>query len=359
VHLLASRAARQDGDLESADRELRTSQRLSGNATDQTAFEWALLQASAGNVREVEEYLQNRADRNPEDAPLVWEALSEGYLRVYRSLDAMACLNLWLSRDPDNVRALELRGQTYVIGKGVIRGADDYRRVLALDPTRKQTQWRLIDCLLNLGTYDEAGSHLEQLIQERPDDPEVISRLARCYNVLNQRDLARQILDRILSQYPDNGPCLRIRGQIALTDSQDPRAADAEMWIRKAAALMPEDYQTQWLLYETYRRHEKTAEAAEQYKKAQEVKDRLERLGELRSRKLPSQPLDPASYYEMGMLLIGSGNSEVGSKWLLEALKLDPNHKLSHAALEAYYRSVGDGARAEEHRKFEIKEEGK
>src|SRR3984957_1959641 len=200
VHLLASRAARQEGDLESADQELRKSQQLTGKATDQTAFEWALLQAVAGNVREVEEYLQNRADRSPEDAPLVWEALGEGYLRVYRTLDAMACLNLWLSRDPDNVRALELRGRTYVIGKGIVRGADDYRRVLALDPTRKQTQWRLIDCLLNLGTYDEASQHLEQLIRERPDDPEVISRLARCYNVLNQRDLARQILDSILAE---------------------------------------------------------------------------------------------------------------------------------------------------------------
>ena len=130
VHLLSARAARQAGDVEAADRELRECERLLGRATDETGFEWALGQAAAGNVREVETYLQKRAEQAPADAPLVWEALTQGYLRVYRTLDAMACANHWLKRDPDNVRALELRGQVYVTGKGVFRGAEDYRRVM-------------------------------------------------------------------------------------------------------------------------------------------------------------------------------------------------------------------------------------
>src|SRR6516225_4413196 len=52
AHLLASRAARLADDLNAAVVELHAAQRLSGGATDETAFEWALIQASAGNIPE-------------------------------------------------------------------------------------------------------------------------------------------------------------------------------------------------------------------------------------------------------------------------------------------------------------------
>ena len=176
-------AARQEGDLEDAIAELRECQRLSGGATEATAFEWALIQAAGGNVREVEEYLQKQAESSPEIGPLVWEALAEEYA-LYRTLDAMACLNHWLDRDHDNLRALELRGMTYVAGKGVQRGAEDFRKVLSIDPDRKQTRMRLTACLLDLGSYDEAAENLEWSLRQSPGDPDIIARLARCYFML-------------------------------------------------------------------------------------------------------------------------------------------------------------------------------
>lgn len=350
VHLLASQAARQVGDLEAADRELRTAQRITG-ATPETAFEWALLQAAGGNVREVEEYLQRDINRMPEAASLAWEALVEGYLRVYRTRDAMNCLDVWLKREPDNVRAIELRGRTFVTGKGVVRGAADFRRVLELDPTRINARWRLVECLLNLGAYDEAANHLEFFHREKPDDPEVASRLARCYNVLNRRDEARALLDRMLAVYPDHPACLRTRGQIALTDPADPHAAEAETWARRAAERLPEDYHTQWLYYESLRRQGKDAAARAQLRTAEAVKDRAERFSELSSRGLAEHPLDPALHYEMGVLLIETGHGEVGERWLLSALSLDPDHKPAHAALARYYEKMSKPSLAAEHGK--------
>jgi predicted Zn-dependent protease len=330
---------------------LSIAQRLTGGATNETAFEWALLQASSGNVREVEEYLQKHVNQYPEVGPLVWEALAEGYLRNYRNQDAMICLDTWLKRTPDDVRALELRGRTYVAGKGVVNGTKDYRRVLALDPNRKQTRWRLIEGLINLGTYDEAAELLESLAREQPDNPEIASRLARCYIMLNRRDEARQLLERMLAKYPDDGPCLRVRGQFALTGSPDASSAEeAEGWMRRAAAILPEDYQSQWLLFESLRRQGKNAEANEQHQKAEAVKDRMEKLSELRSRSFGERPLDPALHYEMGMLFLRTDRAEVGERWLLNALNLDPEHKPSHAALADYYERIGKKQLAEEHR---------
>ena len=350
VRLLASRAARQAGDLEAAESELRECQRILGGATEETAFEWALTQAAAGNVREVEEYLQGRAGQSPGAGPLVWEALTEGYLRVYRTLDAMTCVSHWLKGDPDNVRALELRGRVYVTGKGVVRGADDYRRVLQLDPGREKTRWRLVVCLIDLGGYEEAAGHLEMFARTRPGDPDVAARLARCYVMMKRGDEARKLLDAALAGHPDHGPCLRARGQVALT-SDPPDLPAAEAFLRRAVAALPDDYQTNWSFAEALRQQGKADEAKAQLAHAEELRDRLERLGELRSRKLAEQPLDPALHYEMGVLLIRGDHPEVGAQWLASALQLDPNHKLAHAALADYFDRKGDKARAAEHRR--------
>jgi predicted Zn-dependent protease len=347
IRLQACRAAWQDGDPEAAIFELRLAQRAVGGATDETAFEWALIRSAAGDMGEFEEYLQKRADISRTDAPLVWEALALGYLRVYRTLDAMTCLNYWLKRDPDNVRALDLRGQTYVAGKGVVRGSEDYRRVLELDPTREATRWRLVDCLIGLGGYDEAAASLEYLANGRADSGAVASRLARCYNMLGRTAEARALLDAALAKNPNDGSGLRALGQVELV-ARRPDAA--EPLLRRAAALLPNDYQAQQLLFQALQQQGKTDEAKAQIKITEEVRERAERVGELTSRKLAESPLDPALNYEMGKLLLESGSVEVGEQWLLTAIRLDPRHKLAHAALASLYERRGDVSRAGFHR---------
>src|SRR5262249_43465785 len=161
--LLASRAARQEDDFAEADRQLRAAHRAAGGSSDPIAFEWAMLHAAAGDLDGVDQYLQRRAEEDPTLAPLAWETRATRYLRVYRTLDAMALLDRWPKLEPENVRALDLRGMTFVTGKGVKRGSDDYRRALELDPDRTDTRWRLSVALLDLGAYEEAVGHLERL----------------------------------------------------------------------------------------------------------------------------------------------------------------------------------------------------
>ncbi|HKB01360.1 MAG TPA: tetratricopeptide repeat protein [Gemmataceae bacterium] len=348
VRLLASRAARQSGDFGEADRHLRAAQRATGGMSDEIAFEWALLQAAAGNIWEVDEYLQRRADDDPGLAPLAWEALADGYLRVFRTVDAMACLDQWLKRDPDNVRALELRGWTYVTGKGVKRGSDDFRRALELDPSRGETRWQLALCLLELGGYEEALPLLDRVARDRPGNPDVLARLARCQNMVGRGDDARRVLDGVLAAHPDNTAALRTRGQFALADGNP---AEAEGWLRRAAAAAPNDYQTQWLLFQALQQQNRPAEAREQLRVAEDVKDRTERLGELRSRRLGEHPLDPALHYEMGLLLIRTGHPDQGEWWLQSALSLDADYAPAHAALAELYVRAGKTAEAAEHRR--------
>jgi tetratricopeptide (TPR) repeat protein len=346
VRLLAGQAARRSGDLETAERELRECLRLQRGATDETAFEWALLQAAAGNVREVEEYLQKRASESPSAGPLAWEALAVGYLRVYRTLDAMACLNHWLKQEPDNVRALELRGTTFVTGRGVVKGAEDYRKVLAIDPGRRETRWRLVGCLLDLGGYDEAAGHLEMLARDAPGDPDVAARLARCYHMQGRGEEGRRLLDDALLAHPDHPMCLRTLGQLELNAGRKPQAEAA---LRRAATSLPDDYQAQWLLFQALQQQGKQVEAKEQLTRAEEVKERNEHFAELTSRKLAEHPLDPALHYEMGAILARTGRPDVAAQWYQSAISLDPGHRAAHAALANHFRRTGDLASAEFH----------
>lgn len=347
VHLLASRASRQIGDFDVAARELRECQRHSGGATDETAFEWALLQAAMGNVREVEEYLQRRA-RGSADAPLVWEALALGYLRIYRTLDAMACLKHWLKQDPENVRALELRGTTFVTGGNRRLGVDDYRKVLSLDPSRRETRWRLVGCLLDQGGYEDAVLHLETLRPNSPHYPELAAHLARCYHMLGRGDDGRRLLDEALRANPDNAMCLRTLGQLELAAG---RGVEAEAALNQATALLSDDYQAHWFLVQALQQQGKLHEAKAQLARAEQVKERAEQFTELTSRKLAENPLDPRLHHEMGVILARRGREEIAVQWFLSAVNLDPNHRPAHAALAEYYNRTGSPARAEEHRR--------
>ena len=349
VHLLASRAARQAGEFDQADRELRTSQRLNGGSSEEIAFEWALLQAAAGNVREVEDYLQARVERDPRLGPIVWEALVEGYLRAFRTIDAMAMVEHWLAQDPNNLRALELRGTAFVTGKGVKRGSDDFRRVVEGDPGRISARAQLIRCLLDLGGYEEATTHLEWLARERPEDPDVLARLARCRIMLNRRDEARQLLDAALAIQPDHGLALRTYGQLALLEQ---KPAEAEQWLRKALTTFENDYQTQYMLLRALLQQGKQAEAKVQVKITEEVKDRAERVGELQSRKLGEKPLDPALHVEMALILLRSGETTEAQRWLYSALAIDPEYVPARSALADYYDRIGDHKRAAEQRQL-------
>jgi predicted Zn-dependent protease len=348
AHLLASRAARQEGDLEAADRHLRESQRLRHGTSDEITLEWSLLRATAGHLDEVEEYLHNRAAQSPEEAPLVWEALAQGYARVYRILDALAVLERWLERRPDDVQALVVRGNVYRKVKAAQSAAADFRRAVELDPARDDARWGLAVSLVEIGRYQEALTHLEQLRPRRPDDPELLVRIARCYARLDRRDDARRLLEEVLAAHPDNGPALLNLGQLLV---QAGRLEEAEPWLRKAVAAAPHSYPANYALYDCLNKQNKSAEAARQLAVADAIKGRLDRVAEITTRQLSARPHDPALHCELGTLLIQGGRDDVGESWLLSALRQDPAYRPAHAALADLYRRRGDTERAELHRR--------
>jgi tetratricopeptide (TPR) repeat protein len=312
-------------------------------------LEWALLQVAIGDLkdREYEDYLRARAEKDADAAPLIWEALAEGYTRLYRVREALFCLEVWLEQQPDNVRALTLRGNLFRHLGVIQKAVPDYRRAVELDADLPDARWWLALGLEETGHFEEALGHLQHLRPARPDDPELLVHVARCHDKLGQTRQARQTLDAVLAAHPDDALALRTRGQMSLVAGD---LAEAEGWLTRAARAAPYDYQAQWSLYQCLQQAGKDQEAKKQEEKARRLKDLRERLNEVTTAKLRDRPDDPAVHAEMGIILLALGYNDLGEHWLFNSLRMDPNYGPAYAALADFYEQKGDLAAAQDYR---------
>jgi tetratricopeptide (TPR) repeat protein len=352
TRLLAARAARQAGDLEAAEEHLEVCDRFPEEMSEETVLEAMLLQAEGGNLDPVEEQLQDLVEQNHAQALLILEALTRGYLRMYRLVEANSCLSYWLRQQPDNVQALTLRGRVWMRVHDYRRAVRDFRRVLELDPERDAARLFLANCLLENSKTRDALKELRYLRDRQPDNPEVLVRLAFALNKQGRVGEAQAILARLVADQPDYGPALKGMGQLAL---QAGRTAEAEDWLRKAVASDPYDRQSNFLLYRCLdERGQKTA-ARKQRRKLKAIETGLERVIEIGNRLMPMNPHDPALHAELGTILLRLGREELGVAWLRSALAQDENYAPAHQALAAYFRrrgQPGDAARAARHRRL-------
>jgi tetratricopeptide (TPR) repeat protein len=351
AHLLASRAARRSGDLQAARDHLRECQRSEKTPTKESLFEWTLLRAASGDLEEVEPLLLDRMQKEPDSAPLVWEALAQGCINRFRLLDATKYVTKWTEQQPDHPQALFLLGVIKQQAGASAVAATDFRRVVELDPERDDARRQLARSLLKTGRYEEALAHLEYLHKRQPKDADILVNLARCQIEMGHREDARAALESVLAEHPSNGSALVEFGRLALREG---RSSEAEEWLRKAVAVRPSDFYANWQLYESLRLQEKSLEAKEQLEKSLKIQDRAERLGEIKTRLMSIRPYDPALHCELGALLIDAGYKELGESWLFSALYLDENFGPAHSALADLYEERGDAEKAAEQRRLAL-----
>jgi tetratricopeptide (TPR) repeat protein len=348
ARLLAARAARRTGDFPQANYHLDECRRLAGGqASAEIALEWALLRAAAGDLALVEEPLRERLEKDPPSRPLVLEALAEGYRRMSRIHDALACVEDWMRIQPENLQAVFQRGEIHRQVGAVKKAADDYQAVLERDPDQEPARRHLARCLVQVGRYPEALRHAETLLRRHPEDLELLVVAARARYDLGQKDEARKLLQDTAEAHPDCGPALVELGRIEAGAGRD---ATAERWLRQAVGAQPHDYQAVYALSQCLQRQGKEPDAAVYSERARRLKDRIERVSEIQRIEMSKRPFDPALRVEMGTALLELGKKESGLGWLLSALELDGRHAAAHAALAEYYRQEGDTARAAFHR---------
>ncbi len=347
AHRLAARAARRDGDLDTAHRHLVECQRLEKRPSEETLLEWAMFRATCGNLAEVQTFLHEKIQAGDPRSGLIYEALIEGYLRVYQIYAALGGLREWLDKEPNHPVALSLRGRTFQRVHAYPKAVEDFRRVIEIDAERDDDRYRLADCLLEVGQPVEAGRHLEMLRVRRPEDDQVLIRLAFAWHQTGRSGESLGVLEALLARAPDNVLALSAHAQI---DFQLGRIAAAESYARGALALDSYDRQAHFTLYQALAQQPGREEEAKlQQAQVRQLEVRLNRLIEVTNRLMPQRPKDPELHCELGTLLRGLGRKELALVWYESALKLDPNHPATHRALSEHYTEVGDPQKAAQH----------
>jgi tetratricopeptide (TPR) repeat protein len=347
VHVLAARAARLAEDYAAAERHLTECQRLEGRESEASVLEWSLLRAEQGDLETVEDYLVARAKRDPAQAAPVLEALAAGYLRLYRFYDAMRCLEQCLERDPEDLRALYLRGRAWERVHAYPKAAEDYEQVVAGDPEYDEARLRLANSRIENGESAKAVSHLEYLRDRQPDNPEVLVRLAFAWDATGRLAQSLALIDEVLARHPDLPAAVSARGQLAYRAG---RPAEAERWLRRALAANPFDRMAHYVLQQCLEQQDKRAEAEAQKKELQRVEKIMLRMIEITNRLMPKRPNDPGLQYELGQILTRMGHEELGVRWFHNALRHAPDYRPVHAALAAYYDRIGNSEQAAWHR---------
>jgi tetratricopeptide (TPR) repeat protein len=332
--LLAARIARLQGKINRAQEHLRECERHTG-MDGELQLQWLLLRAFAGEFAKVEPGLLNCLAQEPDKEPqttLVLETIAFCSMREFRFENALACLNRWLTREPDTVRALDWRGWVKAKMENKEGLYKDYHRTLELAPWHWQTRLRLAEALLMDANVEEAAEHLELLQHGHSETSEVMLALAQCRMLQGKEKAAQAIVDRVLATQPHNAMALFTKAKLA------PEPARREEWARKALEADPALFNARYLLYTALQQQHRDSEAAEQFKRYQRYTENQKNLNGILKR-LERMPRSPELLTQAGEIFLHDGNEHFGKQFLFRALEIQPRNQKAYECLARFYEN--------------------
>jgi tetratricopeptide (TPR) repeat protein len=341
-HFLAARTARRLDDYDEAERLLDRAEQL-GWVKEAIDLERALAQAQRGDLNRIGGVLASFVGRDHPDKVLILEALSRGYLLTYQMHRAHGCLDSWLEIQPDNTQALLWRGQTRLLLERRDDALADYRRVVEMAPEDEEGCRKLAELLLSSHRADQALPHFLRWHQRQPTDSEALLGLAQCQAELARTEEAASLLDRLLSAEPRHAAALALRGKLALDEG---RTIEAESWLRKSLAVAPRERAVVYSLYRCLQAQDRQAEARQCQGTLEDIDADLARLDRLK-KAVQKAPHDASLRCEMGQILLRNHQEREGLRWFASALKEDPHHAATRAALTEYYQQAASHSAAE------------
>jgi predicted Zn-dependent protease len=346
IAFLTARTARRAGEFKVAERLINEAERL-GWAEQAIFLERALQLAQQGGFAEAEPYLLMCVRDDHADSNLILEVIAPYYANAFSVAKASEMLAIWIRREPNHPTPFILKGD---ISKRLGRKTDtltSYQEACRLAPDNPEARDRFADALVATKGFREAIEHLDWLIQHGHAHRGVYLNLARCRAVLGEEAEARLILDRLYQEYAHDAQVLSERASFEL-DAGNPR--EAETWFVRAAELEPNDFPICFNYARCLEQLGKADEARKYRDRCKQIEESLRRMEKL-MQAISARPRDPELRREAGTIMIQNGKVQEGIRWLETALKQDPNHGPTHAALADHYLLTGDTARADFHRR--------
>ncbi|MFO0876122.1 MAG: tetratricopeptide repeat protein [Gemmataceae bacterium] len=237
--VLAAQAARRGGDLAQANRYLEAAQKA-GSIPEAITLERQLGRFQSGELADAERPLALAGEHpdNPQ-AALVLEAVIVGALQAMQLDMAGRAIALWLEHrktDVEQAQGLVWRGELALRRGNGEAALVAFREALKLDPTSEAAHRHAAEILVRYEPRD-ARVHLDWLRNRLPRDRNLRLLQARCHRALGEAEAARQLLEALLAERPNEAQYLLERGQVELDLG---RAGEAEPWLRRAVERAPQ-----------------------------------------------------------------------------------------------------------------------
>ena len=84
--------------------------------------------------------------------------------------------------------------------------------------------------------------HLEQLLKQRPDNPQVLARLGQCRYLEGKPEEARPLLERARKDLPDDGPLLLHLAKLGAQLTKLDKAQADYIGVSSEGPFKPEHY---------------------------------------------------------------------------------------------------------------------
>lgn len=296
------------------------------------APERALLELQEGELGH-ERHAWNSVAAEPDEAPIILEALARGYRKNYLLEDMLSALNELLRRQPDHTEALLDRAWVFERQLRIDQAMDDCRRALELAPDHDEATLRLGQYLITAERSPEAYPLLQPLAARRGDDPRVVLAWFRAARKLNKTEEVERLALRLRERQPAEFPILL---ELARHHLEQGQAVPAEAILRQAIALSPFDYQAHYSLQLCLRQLDRPEEAQKHQALLDQIDADIKQMAELTTQ-LQKARFDPDLRCAIARIFMRSGEEAEGLRWLKTVLQLHPRHAPTHRALADYY----------------------
>jgi Tfp pilus assembly protein PilF len=270
-------------------------------------------------------------------------------LTTYNLKDALLCVDYWLSWRPHARQArmwrAEIWERTSLWGNAIA----DYRAVLEHNPDDFDARLKLADALLWEQDVNSALREYNVCVSSRPGSAAAQLGRVKSLRRTGESSAAQLALRALLEQdltSEQKAEALFELGEIALLNQDYAQAAD---FLSRSRAADPANRQVYHPLSQAYARLGQDDLAEEAKRHGDETTRRVTRLSEI-IKEMVNHPDDPELRYEAGMLFFAEGAPKDGAAWLHTALRCDPTHRKTHAALADFYEKSGDVPSARHHR---------